>query len=269
MNALTIRKAAVAGYFYPNNQSELRGMINDYLRKVNEVTIPGRLRALVEPHAGYVYSGPIAAYGYKLLSKYATEIEKIILIGPSHHTTFYGVCESGFEYWETPLGKVRIESIRDKLTTNDKRLIVVYQQAHKPEHCLEVQLPFLQSIMKKDFVIYPILCSNVNPLELADALTGIIDDKTVVIASSDLSHYLLYDQAVRIDKIANESVPALDIKRFEQFGDACGKTAILTVMHIAKKKTWKGKFLDYRNSGDTAGPKTQVVGYGCYAFYDK
>ena len=113
------------------------------------------------------------------------------------------------------------------------------------------------------------LCGEVDEKVLAEALAPLVDEKTLVIASSDLSHYLPYGEAVKIDRVANESVPALDIARFERQGDACGKTPILVLMHLAKIKGWKGKLLDYRNSGDTAGDRGQVVGYGCYAFYEQ
>ena len=145
------------------------------------------------------------------------------------------------------------------------KAITKNEAAHLAEHSIEVQLPFLQSV-GKNFTIVPLLCGNVDPAELANAIMDEIGERTVVIASSDLSHYNQYDRAVKIDRIANEAVPALDIARFEKEGDACGKTAILTLMHIAKRKKWTGKLLDYRNSGDTAGPKSEVVGYGCYAF---
>lgn len=265
---IRLRIPAVAGSFYPDDQNELRQIIDDYLKKAKDIEISGKLRALVEPHAGYIYSGPVAAYGYKLLSKYKDKIKKIILLGPSHYALFPGACESGADFWETPLGRVRIFSIQSGLKAEFRNLFMYYSQAHEPEHCLEVQIPFIQFVLKDDVEFYPILCGQINPVDLANALVDQLDDKTLVIASSDLSHYLPYDEAVRTDKIANESVPALDIKRFEQLGNACGKIGILTLMHIAKKKGWKGKLLDYRNSGDTAGPKTEVVGYGCYAFYE-
>ena len=268
MEASKVRNPAVAGMFYPENGEELKQMIDGYLSSAGDISLEGKLHGLVEPHAGYIYSGLSAAYGYKLLAKYKN-INKIILFGPSHNAIFNGACEAGFESWETPLGKVKAKSIKDRLKGESKKLIEVYPQAHSMEHCLEVQLPFLQTVMEKEFEIYPLLIGNVNPAELADAIMGQIDDNTLVIASSDLSHYLPYETARKVDSIANESVPSLDIERFTKEGDACGKTAILTLMHIAKKKGWEGKLLDYRNSGDTAGPKTGVVGYGCYAFYSK
>jgi hypothetical protein len=251
-----IREPAVAGAFYPEEAGELEGMIRKFLSDAKEVKVTGRLRGLVVPHAGYIYSGPIAAYGYKLLAKQG--FERAIIIGPSHYASF-GACEAGAEFWKTPLGMVRARSF------GGSRLISVHPETHAQEHCIEVQLPFLQEINKK-FEILPLLCGIVDPAELADEVAGWIDDGTVVIASSDLSHYNEYGLAKKIDSIANEAVPALDISRFEREGDACGKAAILTLMHIAKKMGWKGKLLDYRNSGDTAGPKSEVVGYGCYAF---
>lgn len=255
----TTRNPAVAGAFYPDDPEELRAMIEKYLRIAKDVELGGKLRGLVVPHAGYVYSGPIAAYGYRALSK--VKFEKAIIIGPSHYASFPGACESGYDEWETPLGRVKARSASGWP-------ISVFPQAHEPEHCIEVQLPFLQAICRKGLEVWPLLCGQVEPEELAKRLAKEIDAKTVVIASSDLSHYKAYDSARGIDAVANRTVPALDIKGFAGEGDACGKTAILTLMHIARMKGWKGRLLDYRNSGDTAGPKSSVVGYGCYAFYE-
>ena len=166
------------------------------------------------------------------------------------------------------MGKLKAGSIASKLKEG-KGLIQTLPEAHIPEHCLEVQLPFLQRVLKKGFEIYPLLCGDVDAGLLAKALAPIVDGKTLVIASSDLSHYLPYAVAVKMDKNANELVPSLDVKGFEAKGDACGKTPILVLMHLAKLKGWSGLFLDYKNSGDTAGDKARVVGYGCYAFYEK
>ncbi len=256
-----IRKPAVAGAFYPDDPEELRNTVEIYLSKAKP-GVPGTVRGLVVPHAGYIYSGPTAAFGYKALSKSKGQVETAVIIGPSHYAAFPGACESGYAFWETPLGRVRTVSASGWP-------ISVFPPAHEPEHCIEVQLPFLQVIFGEKIKVWPILCGEVSPLELAERVMKELDDKTVVIASSDLSHYNDYMTARKIDEIANESVPALDIERFEREGDACGKTAILTLMHIAKKKGWKGMLLDYRNSGDTAGPKSSVVGYGCYAFYEE
>ena len=258
MTEAKIRKPAVAGSFYPEDPKELRKMIEGFMAMAKEISLDGKLKAIVVPHAGYVYSGPVAAYGYKALSK--CKFEKAVILGPSHYASFPGACESGFDLWETPLGRLKAKSASDGI-------ISVFPPAHEPEHCLEVQLPFLQVIFGDKLEIWPLLCGDVDPKKLADRIVGEIDPDTVIIASSDLSHYLPYDEALKVDEHANMYVPKIDIGGFEQEGDACGKTAILTLMHIAKKKKWKGIMLDYRNSGDTAGPKDSVVGYGCYAFY--
>jgi AmmeMemoRadiSam system protein B len=268
----SVRHPAVAGAFYPDDPVELREMIEDYLSKSEEVKLKSRgkakLRALIVPHAGYIYSGPIAAYGYKLLANYKETVKDVILLGPSHYAGFSGICESGFGFWETPLGRLKSASIKEKLSEADGKMIASYPQAHLPEHSLEVQLPFIQSVLKDDVTVYPLLCGDANPEMFADVLEKAVDDNTIFIVSSDLSHYLTYDKAVKTDKVANTSIPKKDIERFTEKGDACGKTPILILLNIAEKKGWKGKLLNYRNSGDTAGDKIRVVGYGCYAFYE-
>jgi AmmeMemoRadiSam system protein B len=262
---MLIRPPAVAGAFYPGDANELQEMMDKFLEDAEDIEIRGRLRGLVVPHAGYIYSGPVAAFGYKLLSKYSREVKKVFLLGPSHYASFFGAAESGSEKWKTPLGEVEVKSIREN--AENKELFSDNERAHGPEHCLEVQVPFLQHVLA-DFTLYPILVSDVVPEVLAEEIAKQLDDSSIVIASSDLSHYLPYDRAVKTDSVANVAVPSLDIKQFTAQGDACGKTPILVLMHLAKKLNWQGKLLDYRNSGDTAGPKDNVVGYGCYAFYE-
>lgn len=256
------RKAVVAGAFYPAEKKELSSAIRVHLANAREEKIKGKLRGLVVPHAGYVYSAPVAAVGYKLLASQAKQANDIILLGPSHYARFKGACQSGFDKWESPLGKVNVR----KITNND--ILQTFPQAHVQEHCLEVQLPFIQSVLKKPEII-PLLTGEVDEEKLAVELEKYLDGKTLFIASSDLSHYLPYFLAEKADQVANETVPALNVEAFKRFGDACGKKAILTLMHVARKKKWKGLFLDYKNSGDTAGTKDQVVGYGCYAFYEE
>jgi len=256
---MNVRKPAVAGAFYPAEKAKLLDAVNGNIANAKNIELPGKLRGLVVPHAGYVYSGPVAGYGYKLLAAHSKNVNHVILVGPSHYAAFEGACSAGFDLWETPLGKVK----------ERKSFFPAIPQAHAPEHCLEVQLPFLQVALKKDFEITPLLCGDVDAGEVGKALERVIDERTLLVASSDLSHYLPYKEAVETDAIANKSVPALDIETFEERGDACGKTGILTLMHAAKKLGWNGLFLDYKNSGDTAGDKTRVVGYGCYAFYEK
>jgi AmmeMemoRadiSam system protein B len=258
----SIRKPAVAGTFYPDEPGELKEMVEKFLDEAEEKKIPGKLRALISPHAGYVYSGPVAAYAYKLLQK--EKFSKIILLGPTHFAAFFGAAQSGVDGWQTPLGIVECGLLK-----LDTELFSTLQEVHAPEHSLEVQIPFLQVVMKNDFTIYPILIGDANHEKIAEALLDQIDDKTLIIASSDLSHYNPYEKAIKLDSLCNKVIPALDIDTMKESGDACGKSPILVLMHIAKKKGWGATLLDYRNSGDTAGSRDAVVGYGAYAFYEE
>jgi AmmeMemoRadiSam system protein B len=262
-----IRPPAVAGTFYPDEPSELREMITDFLDAAGEVSVPGKLRALVVPHAGYIYSGPTAAFGYKLLAQFAKKVKNIVMLGPSHYAGFSGLVESGMSHWQTPLGVVKTKSLAD--LTNEKKLIAISPQAHLPEHSLEVQVPFLQMTIEENFSFYPALTGDLNPREIGQLLERADSTNTVFIASSDLSHYNPYEKAKLIDEKANKYVPALDITNAEKTLDACGRNGILSLMHLAKANGWKGKLLDYRNSGDTAGDRIRVVGYGAYAFYEE
>ncbi|HIH23358.1 TPA: AmmeMemoRadiSam system protein B [Candidatus Micrarchaeota archaeon] len=263
-----LRPPAVAGMFYPDDPEELEDMIKGFVERAKEETIPGTLRGLVVPHAGYIYSGTIAAVGYKLLAQYAKHAKNIFLFGPSHHSYFNGLAESGMNVWETPLGRVNANQAPENLKKS--KLVSLNPAAHAPEHCLEVQLPFLQTILgRNSFSVIPLLTGDVSASTVANAIEDDFDkgSDSFFIASSDLSHYNPYQRAVELDGIANKAVPALDILTMQARGDACGKSAILILMYLAKLKGWKGKFLEYKNSGDTAGDKMRVVGYGCYAFY--
>lgn len=264
---MIIRKPAVAGAFYPADPQVIKEELVSYLKAVPEQEIKGELKALIVPHAGTIYSGPTAAYGYSLLGKLKGKEEMVILlIGPAHFVSFSGAATFISEAWETPLGSVPIHPKTKDLVEKGKGIIIDSQEAHFQEHSLEVQLPFLQLVLE-NWTLIPLVCGEVEPKKLAQVLDSFIDQKTFLLISSDLSHYYPYEVARKIDQKANEAIPALDINRTEKEVEACGKTGILTLMEIAKKRNWQGKLLDYRNSGDTAGDHSQVVGYGCYAFY--
>ncbi|MEM5777252.1 MAG: AmmeMemoRadiSam system protein B [Candidatus Aenigmatarchaeota archaeon] len=249
-----IRKAVVAGSFYPKEKNMLEKMIDGFLEKAKVEKINSK--GFVMPHAGYIYSGQVAAYGYKIISY--LKPKKVILLGPSHFIPFVGSSISTADYWETPLGKVKVERV--------KSTFLDFPAAHHYEHSIEVQLPFLQRVLKK-FSIIPISIGDDDFNDVAKEITKLIDNKTIIIASSDLSHYYDYETAIKIDSLANEAVPKLDINKAKKI-EACGKIGILALMKIAKKNGWSGKKLFYANSGDTAGDKSQVVGYGCYVFYE-
>ena len=248
------RKAAVAGAFYPRDKEELGGMIDKFLKNVPEIRLEKEPKAFIVPHAGYIYSGQVAAYAYSLLKKYKKE--KVILVGPSHYVPFTDFAADDNNYWETPLGKV-------KLMKNDFQKI---EEAHIQEHCLEVQLPFLQKTLK-NFEILPLLINQLGDSNSIEKIISRLNDKTLLIISSDLSHFNDYSTAVRIDNNTIKAIQDMDYDKFENEGDACGNTPILVLMRIAKKLDWKPKLLMYKNSGDTSGNKSQVVGYASFAFY--
>lgn len=258
-----LRPAVVAGQFYPADPNQLRQQLKTFLSQAATPAVSGQLKALIVPHAGYLFSGPVAAVGYRLAGQHWPSASHLFLLGSSHRFPLDRPVLARFTHWQTPLGEVRVKNrLADQLA--------FFDEAHLYEHSLEVQLPFLQVVLS-DFTITPILLNQPeNAPELAQLISNSIDKSDFIVVSSDLSHYYPYDQAVKIDALANQSIPALDIKTVESDEvEACGKPAILTLLHLAKQKGWQGQLLDYKNSGDTAGDKTQVVGYGCYGFFQK
>jgi hypothetical protein len=258
---IVIREPVVAGMFYPAQKEELKAMIDNYLNKARVDNIEN-IRGIVSPHAGYIYSGPVAAYGYKAIK--GKSYKTVIILSPSHHAFFYGASIPDVTHYKTPLGLVKLSPKVEQL--RKEKIIVSVPQAHPQEHSVEVQIPFLQAVLK-DFEIIPIVVGNVNPEELASMLINYIDNSTLIIASSDLSHYHPYNVAVSLDKNCIEAIPSLDFENMDKC-EACGKLPILTLMHIAKHFGWRGKLLDYRNSGDTVGDKRAVVGYMSSIFYE-
>ena len=253
---MKVRKAAVAGMFYPSSRKEIESMIDSFLKKVPLIKIERQLKALIVPHAGYIYSGQVAAYAYSLLKNFKDKKLKIILLGPSHHVYFNDVASDVNEFWETPLGKVKVAE------NNFLKL----EKAHANEHCLEVQIPFLQKILK-NFEILPLVASDADPKKISQNINKILDKNSILVISSDLSHFYDYDTAVKIDRNTINGIENLDYNKVESEGDACGKIPILTLINIAQNLKWKCKLLGYKNSGDTAGNKANVVGYCSFAFY--
>jgi len=253
-----IRLPAVAGSFYPEDKDELQHVIKGFLDEAKNFKLAPK--CIIVPHAGYSYSGVVAAFGFKQLKNLEKKNWKVLLLGPSHYYPFYGLCYANFDYWQTPLGKIKAE----KPNLKESELLFEFTEAHEPEHCLEVQLPFLQNVLDH-FSIIPLLVGEVEPEKAANELSRIIDEDSILVISSDLSHYHSYEQAIKIDSIANSAIPKLDIEAAQKI-EACGKIPILIAMYLAKKLGWMGHFLDYKNSGDTSGLKARVVGYGAYAF---
>jgi len=253
MDEKNVREPVHAGSFYPADKDVLTGLVEEFLDEAKVKPLKGKkLKALIVPHAGYSYSGSIAGFAYKLLSN--TKPRKVILCGPSHRTYL----ENAFSFageWKSPIRTTKVLSADLPIVQNDS------------EHSLEVQLPFLQ-IALKDFEFTPIIYGEIEGSELADILNTELTNNSVLIASSDLSHYLSYAMAKKTDTNTINSIINMDFASFVSDADACGKIGIHALMILAKKYNWTPLLLDYKNSGDTAGDKKQVVGYCAIAFLE-
>ena len=255
-----MRKPAVAGMFYPGKKDELKKSVRSLLEQGKEVKFKGELKALILPHAGYIYSGIVAGAGFRLLAGKQTSrnFNKVILLGPSHQAYFSGAAIAA-EDFETPLGMVKVGDVSKWLK---EKLIVELPEAHRKEHCLEVELPFLQETLSK-FELYALVLGEVDEEKLAQMIKKFIDNNTLIVVSSDLSHYLPYETAVKKDKETINSILNFNFSHFE----ACGERPIKVLMHLAKSLNWKPFLIDYKNSGDTAGDKNRVVGYTAIGYY--
>lgn len=258
---VTVRSSAVAGLFYPAHSQYLAQNIEQLLSTVQvPATTP---KALIAPHAGYIYSGVIAASAYATLRSVAESIRRVILLGPAHRVAVRGLALPGVDAFITPLGRVMIDTAS---THNLMHLpqVMISPRAHALEHSLEVQLPFLQSILM-NFSILPLLvgmASVEEVVEVLDCLWG--GEETLIIVSSDLSHYLPYALAQQEDSKTAASI--LQLHQLIDHDHACGATPLNGLMAAADKYHLIPHLLDLRNSGDTAGPRDQVVGYGAFAF---
>ena len=278
-----VREPAVAGLFYPGDAAVLSKTLDKLLKEAPERPI-ARLKGLVCPHAGYEYSGPCAAIGYKTLMK--RDVQTVIVMGPSHYAWFTGACIPDAEAYRTPLGLVPISEKAKALASSAPFVLEPHCPVQRPgfagqgpkpapapgqdtpetwEHSVEVQVPFLQKVLE-DFKLLPMVIGEADPEPIAKALAGILDDKTVVVASSDLSHYHPDSAARELDGRCVKAICDGDIDQMKT-QEACGKLPILVLMHLARMKGWKAQLLDYRNSGDATGDKTRVVGYAAVAFY--
>ncbi len=258
----SIRPAAVAGQFYPGDAEALAAAVQGYLAAVKDT---GQApKAMIVPHAGYIYSGPVAASAYARIGDARGEIRRVVLVGPAHRMWFRGVAASGVEAFATPLGEVPVD--RETVT----RIIELPQmsindEAHKLEHSLEVQLPFLIETLD-DFSIVPLVVGDAEVQEVAAVLEALWDGpETLIVISSDLSHYHDYETARRMDAATSQAIERL---RPGDIGDeqACGRGGIRGLLTVASERGMRAETIDLRNSGDTAGARDQVVGYGAYVF---
>jgi AmmeMemoRadiSam system protein A len=279
-----VREPAVAGLFYPKDPVQLSLMI-DRLLAAAPVASVGDLKAIVCPHAGYEFSGPTAAYAYKNLV--GRRFDTVIILAPSHYALFDGASVPAVDAYRTPLGLVPISPKARVLAKISPCLSEPFcpverpswwQQSSKPapdpgkdtpdtwEHSAEVQVPFLQKVLT-NFAILPVVIGNADPAQVARAVAAQLDNKTLLVVSSDLSHYHSYAEARQLDTRCVKAMCNLDIAAMES-QEACGKLPILALLNLAHQNGWQARLLDYRNSGDTSGDKSHgVVGYSAIAFF--
>ena len=267
------RKPAVAGLFYPSNPQKLEKEVLHYLNSSIPSAIPSNIFGLVSPHAGYIYSGSTAAYGFNTLKD--KKIETVIIISPSHREYFPGISIYNGDGYETPLGVITVnKEMADKLVDGRKNIFRGIE-GHRDEHAIEVQLPFLQCVLD-DFSIVPIVMGDQGHIfvdALANKLNEVIDKNTLLLASSDLSHYYSSTQADQKDSIIEKDIKDFNLKQLsndltDKKCEACGAGAILTVMKTADLgNISKSAVLNRTHSGKVSGDYGQVVGYLSAVFY--
>ncbi len=259
-----VRTPHVAGQFYPANAEALRTQIAEYLNNAPKIELPGHLHALIAPHAGYIYSAPIAAYAYKQLEH---SFKRVFIFASNHsrQANFEGLSIPDYTHYATPLGEVPVSSLTQVFRQQAR--ISFVPEAHTT-HIVEVHLPFLQTVLE-DFEIIPVITGRLTPEDIVafgELFSQYADERTLFLVSTDLSHYHPYQEAVLLDRSCTYALEALDADGVIN-SELCGQNAALILLEIAKKYGWQGKTLEYRNSGDTAGDKNRVVGYSAIAYY--
>ncbi|HEX4498174.1 MAG TPA: AmmeMemoRadiSam system protein B [Thermoanaerobaculia bacterium] len=277
---MTTRPPAVAGTFYPDDPDQLSAMVAGFLRDapaaagpapkaaIPKAAVPKAAvpKAIIAPHAGYLYSGPIAGSAFRAVAEAAATIERVVLVGPSHFVPIRGLALPGDPWFGTPLGEVRVqpEGAGASLRLPQVRVI---PEAHVREHSLEVELPFLQSLLG-EFNLVPLVAGEVSADDMAEVLERLWGGpETLIVISSDLSHYLPYDAARRADRETAERILALDGALDPR--QACGAVAVNGLLEVARRRGLAPELLDLRNSADTAGDPSRVVGYGAFAFHER
>lgn len=262
----SIRPPAVAGMFYPDDPRALRGAIVRYLEQAaaDEAELPAEpIKALIVPHAGYVYSGPVAAHAYARLIPQRNAVRRVLLLGPAHRVAFRGLAAPTVQAFLTPLGAIPID--RDAIARLRALPGVIESDApHAAEHSLEVQLPFLQVVLGEGFTLVPLVVGDAAPEQVAQVIEAFWDDPhTLILISSDLSHYLDYFSARELDRLTAQAIERLEPEAIA-YEQACGRIPVQGLLLEARRHGAHVRRLDLRNSGDTAGPREQVVGYGAW-----
>jgi len=260
------RPPAVAGTFYPASAVELRREVQTFLAQARPAAPPEPApKVLIAPHAGYVYSGPIAASAYACLSGAAGLIERVVLLGPAHRVHVQGMALPAADHFQTPLGEIGIDQ-EAVAAVEGLPQVIISDQAHAQEHSLEVHLPFLQQVLGT-FKLVPFAVGSASPQQVAEVLDCLWGgDETLIVISSDLSHYLPYPRACAADEFTAETI--LHLQPRLDHHQACGATPINGLLLTAQARGLEPRLLDLRNSGDTAGDKSRVVGYASFAFHE-
>lgn len=264
--SLAVRPPAVAGVFYPDDAAALAAEVDAYLDAATDHGL--RPRAVIAPHAGYRYSAAVAASAFAGLRALRGSVRRVLLLGPAHRVAVEGVAVPSVDAFATPLGLVRVDAaVRASLATLPQ--VVVDDGPHAPEHSLEVHLPFLTRILGPDIEVLPVAVGNASADEVADVIERCwVGDDTLVVVSSDLSHYLAYDEARALDErttVAIEHLRPEDLRR----ESACGVRPVMGLLLAARRRGMGVVTLDVRNSGDTQGGRDRVVGYGSWAVVDR
>ncbi len=254
------RRPAVAGLFYPAEADTLGRMVTEFL--AGAYAGPDVPKALIAPHAGYIYSGPTAAVAYAQIRDARARYRRVVLLGPSHRVPFTGIASCSADAYLTPFGPVGIDAEATQSIAHVPTVRIL-DAAHVPEHSLEVHLPFLQTVLE-DFALVPLVVGDAPAEHIGQVLEALWDDPgTLIVVSSDLSHYLDYETAVEVDRATTRAIEALDAHiRPEQ---ACGCRPLNGLLHFARTRGLRVETLKLCNSGDTAGSRDRVVGYGAYA----
>ena len=258
-----VKTTVVAGLFYPGSERELRSTLVHLLHSA-EAESTERPHALIAPHAGYQYSGAIAASAYATLAPWADQIRRVVVLAPSHRVPFDGLATSSADTFETPLGNIAVDRAAVERVG---RLpgVQTLDAAFAQEHALEVQLPFLQAVLG-EFSLVPLIVGDADSDQVSAVIEVLYTEYTLVVVSSDLSHYHDYRSCQRRDRATTAMIEALQAGRIGPY-DACGAYPIRGLLKTARRHGWRVRTLDLRNSGDTSGDRSRVVGYGAYEFY--
>jgi len=255
-----IRKAAFAGSWYPDDPVELSEQVTSFLDNVDYLDL--NVKAVIVPHAGYMFSGQTAAYSFKQINK---STRKVIILGTAHRYPLKGSCAIDYDFYDSPLGKVKVSG--DVLKLLEEENVFRIPEADTEEHSIEIEIPFLQKVLS-DFEILPVIVGQVDHFKFSELLEKYFSDDSVVVASVDLSHFHKYNDAVKLDEHSINCILGLNSDGIRK-AEIDSPYAVAALLELAKRKNWKARLLDYKNSGDVISDRSSVVGYSAIVFYEE